>query len=204
LKEPADFALPGAGRTGFAGDDDMAFLQKNLTTVHVVEGILPWLPPGEDEVRRCDAAAFAAGGLDRARCLHEFFLLKAALGLEYGMGLLETLGLRVEGIEQFHALYVQRLAEGVAEAFPNSRETALGLLAQRLKAYSAALHGKHPEDPHLGVADAFTRFCGAPDEPGLVRLCLDTCRSMNRRFLKELSDFGFKITETPIRPGASD
>lgn len=175
----------------------MSFLRRDLTTVHVVEGIMPWLPPGEDEIRRCDAAAFAAGGLDRARTLHELFMLKAALGLEYGLGLLETLGLRREGLEQFHALYVQRLAEGVAAGFPHSRERAVGLLASRLKAYGAALHGPHPEDPHLAVADAFTRFCGAPDAPDLVRLCLDTCKAMNRRFLKELADFGLRTTDTP-------
>src|SRR5262245_21327332 len=127
----------------------MAFLRNDLTTVHVVEGIFPWLPPTEDEIRRSDAAAFAAGGLDRAKTLHELFMLKAALGLEYGLGLLETLGLRKEGLEQFHAFYVQRLAEGVAESFPQSKEAAVGLLAARLKAHGAALHGKHPEDPHL-------------------------------------------------------
>jgi len=173
------------------------FLRNDLTTVHVVEGIFPWLPPTEDEIRRSDAAAFAAGGLDRAKRLHEFFMLKAALGLEYGLGLLETLGLRKEGLEQFHAFYVQRLAEGVAESFPQSREQAVGLLASRLKAYGKALHDQHPEDPHLAVADAFTRFCGNADEPGLVALCLDSCKAMNRRFLKELSDFGLKTTDTP-------
>lgn len=175
----------------------MTFLRNDLTTVHVVEGIFPWLPPTQDEILRSDAAAFAAGGLDRAKTLHELFMLKSALGLEYGLGLLETLGLRKEGLEQFHAFYLQRLAEGVAESFPSSREAAVGLLASRIKAYTAALHGQHPEDPHLGVADSFTRFCGAPDEPGLVAFCLDTCKAMNRRFLKELSDFGLQTTDTP-------
>jgi hypothetical protein len=175
----------------------MAFLRNDLTTVHAVEGILPWLVPDADEIRRSDAAAFAAGGLDRARTLHELFLLKSALGLEYGLGLLETLGLRKEGLEQFHAIYVQRLAEGVAAGFPSSREPAVGLLAARLKAYGQALHGRHPEDPHLAVADAFTRFCGAADDAALRSLCLDTCKAMNRRFLKELSDFGLKTQDTP-------
>lgn len=175
----------------------MGFLQNDLTTIHVVEGIFPWLPPSEDEIRRSDAAAFAAGGLDRAKALHELFMLKSALGLEYGLGLLETLGLRKEGLEQFHAFYVQRLAEGVAESFPQSREAAVGLLASRLKVYGQALHGEHPEDPHLAVADAFTRACGAPDDAGLLAFCLDTCKAMNRRFLKELSDFGLKTTDTP-------
>jgi hypothetical protein len=182
----------------------MGFLQTELTTIHVVEGIFPWLPPTEDEIRRSDAAAFAAGGLDRVKTLHELFLLKSALGLEYGMGLLETLGLRKEGIEQFHAFFVQRLAEGVAESFPSNREGAVGLLASRLKAYGAALHGNHPEDPHLGLADAFTRFCGSPDEPGLVALCLDTCKAMNRRFLKELSEFGLKTADGPLPRPATE
>jgi hypothetical protein len=175
----------------------MTFLRNDLTTVHVVEGIFPWLPPTEEEIRRSDAAAFAAGGLDRAKTLHELFMLKAALGLEYGLGLLETLGLRKEGLEQFHAFYVQRLAEGVAESFPRSREAAVGILAARLKAYGEALHGQHPEDPHLAVGDLFTRACGSADAPELLSLCLDTCKAMNRRFLKELSDFGLKTTDTP-------
>lgn len=173
----------------------MGFLRNDLTTVHVVEGIMPWLPPTEDEVKRCDAAAFAAGGLAREKVLHEHFLLKAALGLEYGLGLLETLGLRREGLEQFHALYVQRLAEGVAMAFPSSREAAVGILAARLKAYTAALHGAHPEDPHLGLADAYTRFCGAADNRALVTLCLDAAKDMHARFIKELTDFGLSAGE---------
>lgn len=179
------------------------FLRNDLSTLHVVEGIFPWLPPSQDEIIRSDAAAFAAGGLDRARNLHELFLLKAALGLEYGLGLLETLGLRREGLEQFHAFYLQRLAEGVAESFPSNREAAVGLLAARVKAYTQALHGQHPEDPHLAVADVFTRACGAPDDPGLLSFCLDTCKAMNRRFLKELSDFGLKTTDAPP-PKAAD
>jgi hypothetical protein len=169
----------------------VSFLKKDLTTIDVVEGVMPWLPPDEDEVRRCDAAAFEAGGLARERVLHEYFLLKSALGLEYGLGLLETLGLRKEGMEQYHAFYIHRLAEGVADGFPSQREAAVGLLASRLKAYTAALHGGlHPEDPHLAVADAFSRFCGAPDERPLVTLCLDACKAMNGRFLRELTDFG--------------
>jgi hypothetical protein len=85
----------------------------------------------------------------------------------------------------------------VAESFPRSREAAVGILAARLKAYGAALHGQHPEDPHLAVGDVFTRACGSADAPELLSLCLDTCKAMNRRFLKELSDFGLKTTDTP-------
>lgn len=173
----------------------MSFLKKELSTLDVVEGVLPWLVPTEDEIRRCDAAAFAAGKLEPAKMLHEHFMLKAAVAMEYGLGLLETLGMRKEGLEQFHAYYVQRLAEGVADSFPASREAAVGLLASRLKAYTQALHGAHPEDPHLGVADAFTRFCGAPDDPALVTHCLDTCKALNRRFLKELSELGLAVED---------
>lgn len=169
----------------------MTFLRNELTTVHVVEGIFPWLPPTEEEIRACDSAAFASGGLDRHRVLHEFFLLKAGLGLEYGLGLLETLGLRKEGLEQFHAMYIQRLAEGIVETFNSSRETAVGIMASRIKAYGVALHeDKHPEGPHIAVADVFTRFCGAADERPLVTLCLDASKTMHDRFIKELSDFG--------------
>jgi hypothetical protein len=180
----------------------MTFLKQELSTVDVVTGIFPWLPPTEEEILRSDANAFSAGlstssgqGLDKSKVLHEFFMLKSAVALEYGMGLLETLGMRKEGVEQFHDYYVQRLAEGVADSFASSREAAVGLLANRLKTYTAALHGQHPEDPHLAVADAFTRYCGAPDDPGLVSFCLDTCKSLNRRFLKELSDFGLAVED---------
>lgn len=173
----------------------MGFLKPDLTTIDVVEGVMPWLPPGPDEVRRSDAAAFAAGGLPREKVLHEYFLLKTALGLEYGLGMLHTLGLRKEGLEQFHAFYIHRLAEGLAGTFSGQEETAVGLLAARVKAYAQALHGgQHPEDPHLAVADAFTRYCGAPDEHPLVTLCLDACKDMHARFLKELTDFGLGTT----------
>jgi hypothetical protein len=169
----------------------MSFLRNDLSTLHVVEGVMPWLPPSEEEVRRCDSAAFAAGGLERERVLHEYFLLKSALGLEYGLGLLERLGLRKEGLEQFHAFYIHRLAEGMVRGFPTGKEAAVGIMAARLKAYTQALHGgMHPEDPHLAVADAFTRFCGAPDEAALVAVCLDACKGMHDRFLEELAEFG--------------
>jgi hypothetical protein len=169
----------------------MSFLKNDLSTIDVVEGVMPWLPPTEMEVRRCDAAALASGGLAPERVLHEFFLLKAALGLEYGLGLLEKLGLRKEGMEQYHAFYIHRLAEGLVSGFSGQAETAVGLLAARLKAYNQALHGElHPEDPHLAVADAFTRFCGAADERALVTLCLDGCKDMHGHFLGALTDFG--------------
>lgn len=169
----------------------MSFLKNDLSTIDVVEGVMPWLPPTEMEVRTCDAAALAAGGLAPERVLHEFFLLKVALGLEYGLGLLERLGLRKEGMEQYHAFYIHRLAEGMVSGFSGQGETAVGLLAARLKAYNQALHGGlHPEDPHLAVADAFTRFCGAADERALVVLCLDGCKDMHGHFLGALTDFG--------------
>jgi hypothetical protein len=180
----------------------MTFLKQELTTLDVVNGVFPWLPPTEEEILRSDALAFSAGPstssgepLDKAKVLHEFFMLKSGVALEYGLGLLETLGMRAEGLQQFHDYYIQRLAEGVADSFPKSREAAVGMLASRIKAYTKALHGEHPEDPHLAVADVFTRFCGAPDDPGLVSFCLDTCKGLNRRFLKELSDFGLAVED---------
>lgn len=169
----------------------MGFLKNDLSTLDVIEAVMPWLPPTEAEVRRCDAAAFAAGGLDAARVLHEFFMLKASLGVEYGAGLLERLGLRPEGLEQYQALYIHRLAEGLVLRFRGDGETAVGVLAARLKSYSRALRpGLHPEDPHLALADAFTRFCGAADDRGLVGLCLDACRDMHARFMGALTEAG--------------
>lgn len=169
----------------------MSFLKKDLSTIDVVEGVMPWLAPSEAEVRACDAAALSASGLPPDRVLHEFFLLKAALGLEYGLGLLERLGLRTAGMEQFHAFYVHRLAEGMVLRFQGEGEKAVGILAARLKAYTQALHlGLHPEDPHLAVADAFTRFCGAADDRALVVLCLDACKAMHGRFMGALTEFG--------------
>lgn len=167
----------------------MGFLKADVATVDVVAGVLPWLVPDAEEIRRCDAAALA-GGSARERVLHELFLLKAGLGLEYGLGLLESLGMRPEGLEQYHAFYTRRLAEGLVVSFPRDRETAVGLLGARLKAYTLALHGEHPQDPHLAVADVFTRFCGAADERSLVSLCLDTCKSMHQRFIDEIAELG--------------
>jgi hypothetical protein len=168
----------------------MGFLSADVATVDVVNGVMPWLVPDAAEVRRSDAAALLAGGLPHERVLHELFLLKAGLGLEYGLGMLESFGMRPEGLEQYHAFYTRRLAEGLVASFPNDREAAVGLLGARLKAYTQALHGGHPEDPHLGLADAFTRFCGAADEPALVSLCLDACKAMHQRFIDEIAALG--------------
>jgi hypothetical protein len=172
----------------------MGFIKENLSTLDMVVGVLPLLPPSADEVRRCDSAAIV-GGLDKAQVLHELFLLKAAVANEYAQGLMETLGMQTAGLEQFVEIYVRRLAEGLAASFPSDPQKAVGLLANRLKVYGNALHGKHPEDPHLALADAFTRFCGAPDQGDLVSLCLDTCKSLNRRFLQELSELGLNVKE---------
>ncbi|HTB33516.1 MAG TPA: hypothetical protein VK842_01515 [bacterium] len=177
----------------------MGFLKQDLATVDVVNGVLPWLVPSEDELRRCDAAAFAAAQ-PRERVQHEYFLLKAGLGLQYGLGLLESLGMRPEGVEQYELFYVRRLAEGLVEVFPNEKEQAIGLLGSRLKAYDRALHGQHPEDPHLAVADAFTRFCGAADEPTLVTLCLDACKDMHQRFIQEITELGRQAGSPPPGP----
>lgn len=175
----------------------MGFIKENLSTLDMVLGVLPMLPPTAEEVRRCDyAAAVAVGGeLDRAQVLHELFLLKASVANEYAQGLMETLGMQRQGLDQFYEIYVRRLAEGLAASFPSDPQKAVGLLANRLKVYEKALHSAHPEDPHLGVADAFTRFCGSADQPELVSLCLDTCKALNKLFLKELSELGLNVKE---------
>jgi hypothetical protein len=83
------------------------------------------------------------------------------------------------------------LAEGLVARFPGQGDTAVGILAGRLKAYTLALHGGlHPEDPHLALADAFTRFCGAADDRALVTLCLEACKGMHAKFIGALTDFG--------------
>jgi hypothetical protein len=172
----------------------MGFIKENLSTLDMVLGVLPMLPPTVDEVRRCDSASIV-GGLPLEQTLHELFLLKASVANEYAQGLMETLGMQPAGLEQFVEIYVRRLAEGLAASFPSDPQKAVGLLANRMKVYGAALHGKHPEDPHLGLADAFTRFCGAADQPDLVSLCLDTCKALNKQFLKELSELGLNVKE---------
>lgn len=130
-------------------------------------------------------------GKDPAALLHELFLLKAGIAAEYAMGMLEKLGMEEPGILQFHELYTNRLAEGLAAV---SRESMQGrsvtMLLSRMRAYSAALHQPNPEDPHLNVADYFSRMAGAPDDPELVTLCLDACKALNRVFLDEMAALG--------------
>lgn len=168
----------------------MGFLKPEISTLDVVDGVLPWAAPELDELTRSDAAAFAAGGLDPHQVLHEFFLLKAAVTGQYAMGLLESLGMKREGVEQFHQLYTAKLAEGLALTFKSGAQEAVTQMASRLLAYDKALHGDHPEDAHLAVADAFTRFCKAADQPELVALCLDTCKKLNKRFIDEVATMG--------------
>ncbi len=92
------------------------------------------------------------------------------------------------GIRQFHDLYVQRLSTGLAAVSKESMQgRSVLMMLSRMRAYSEALHLAHPEDPHLHVADRFTRFAGAPDDPELVALCLDTCKALNRAFLDEIA-----------------
>jgi hypothetical protein len=173
----------------------MGFIKENLSTLDMVLGVLPLLPPTVDEVRRCDIAALTAGTVAKEQVLHELFLLKASVACEYAQGLMETLGMQPAGLEQFVEIYVRRLGEGLAASFPSDPQKAVGLLGNRMKVYTAALHGQHPEDPHLALADAFTRFCGVADQPELVSLCLDTCKALNRAFLKELSELGLNVKE---------
>lgn len=172
----------------------MGFLKPEISTLDVMEGVLPWAAPTPEEVHHSDQASQAAGGLDASLVLHEFFLLKAAVTGQYAMGLLETLGMKREGIEQFHHLYASRLAEGLQTAFKGSGKEAVVHLASRLKGYDEALHRGHPEDPHLGLADAFTRACGRADDPALVSLCLDACRALNQKFMAEIKAFGLKTS----------
>lgn len=174
----------------------MGFIKLNLSTLDMVVGVMPFLPPTEQEIRRCDQAALRVNTeAAQALVLHELFLLKAAVVNEYAQGVLETLGMHKGGVEQFEEIYVRRLAEGLAMTFPSDPQKAVGLLGNRMKVYGAALHGQHPEDPHLAVADAFTRFCGAADQEDLVGLCLDTCKALNRLFLQELTELGLNVKE---------
>lgn len=171
----------------------MSFLRNNMPVPEIVEGVLSLLPPTEAEIRRCDAIAFSARfdeGKDPAAVLPELFLLKIAMACEYAMGMLEQLGMKPEGVAQFYEIYTARLAKGFAAFFESMPGHSVVVLKSRLETYDKALHEKHPEDPHLNVADLFTRYSGAPDEPMLVSLCLDTCKAMNQAFIDEVASLG--------------
>jgi len=167
----------------------MSFLKDNISTVEFAEGVMAFLPPSPAEVRRCDEiSAFLKleENRDPRMLLPELFLLKVGLGAEYGMGLLQQLGMNEAGVLQFFELYTQQLSAGFAAFFKSSAAASVTIMRDRIRAYGDALHQPHPEDPHLALADCFSRYVGAPDDPELVSLCLDTCRAMHGRFMDEI------------------
>jgi hypothetical protein len=171
----------------------MAFLKNNMPVPQIVEGVVSLLPPTEAEVRRCDALSDSLRfeeGKDPAALLPELFLLKISLACEYAMGMLEQLGMKEEGVAQFYEFYTARLANGFVAFFQSMPGHSVVILKSRMDSYHKALHEKHPEDAHLNVADLFTRYAGAPDDPLLVTLCLDVCKEMNQAFLDEIASLG--------------
>jgi hypothetical protein len=173
----------------------MAFLRNNMSTLQIVEGVMALLPPGEAEVRRCDAIALSTRfeeGKDPKALLPELFLLKIGVACEYALGALEQLGMPEEGRKQFYEIYTSRLSQGFATFFKNMPGHSVALLKQRMEAYAKALHEAHPEDPHLNLADRFSRYVGAPDAPALVSLCLDTCKSLHQKFMDDIASLGGK------------
>jgi hypothetical protein len=173
----------------------MPFLRDKMPVTEIVEGVLGLLPPSEAEIRRCDALMSELRfeeGKEPAGVLPELFLLKISMACEYAMGMLEQLGMKPEGISQFYELYTARLAQGFSAFFHSMPGHSVLVLKSRLESYDKALHEKHPEDPHLHVADRFSRYCGAPDAPQLTALCLDTCKAMNQAFVDEIASLGKK------------
>lgn len=171
----------------------MGFLRNNIPVTEIVDGVLALLPPSEAEILRCDAIASTVRfdeGKDPASIVPELFLLKISMACEYAMGMLQHLGMKEEGVAQFYELYTARLARSFAAFFQQMPGHSVVVLKTRMEAYQKALHERHPEDVHLNVADLFTRFAGAPDEPQLVALCLDSCRAMNRVFIDEIAALG--------------
>ena len=173
----------------------MAFLRNNMPIPEIVDGVLALLPPSGPEILRCDAISQSARfeeGKDPLAVVPELFLLKISMACEYAMGMLEQLGMNEEGVKQFYEFYTARLAKGFAAFFQSMPGHSVVVLKARLEAYDKALHDTHPEDPHLNVADLFTRYAGSPDDPQLVSLCLDTCRAMNQAFIDEIASLGKK------------
>jgi hypothetical protein len=168
----------------------MAFLRNNMTTLEILEGVTGFLPPTPEEVRRCDQLEKNVRfeeGKDPRGLLPELFFLKVSVALEYAVGMLQQLGMSPEGVAQFHEFYTNRLSQGMTGAIQSVPGHGVALLKSRMQSYARALHEKHPEDPHLNVADRFTRYAGCADEPQLTALCLDTCKLLNRAFLDEIA-----------------
>src|SRR5579885_1801538 len=98
----------------------MALIRPKMSPDDLVEGILAMLPPTEAEVEACEAFSKALKfeeGKDPANLLPEFLLLKVSVGCEYALGLLEQLGMKAEGIQQFYSLLTGRLARNFAAFF---------------------------------------------------------------------------------------
>jgi len=171
----------------------MGFLKNNMTTLEILDGVAGYLPPTPDEVRRCDQlekSLHFESGKDPRGLLPELFFLKVGVALEYSLGMLQQLGMSTEGLEQYHEFYVKRLTDGMAGALQSDPSHGVALLMNRVQSYTQALHETHPEDPHLNVADRFSRNVGCADEQQLTTLCLDTCKFLNKAFLDEISALG--------------
>jgi hypothetical protein len=166
------------------------FLHDNMSVYELFDGVAQYLPPTGSELRKCDeiAAEIAAETGSPAQNLEpELFLLKIGVTAQYAMGLLETLGMEAAGISQFYQVFELRLAENFRSFFKTTGPQAAALLKRRLQEYETALHTSHAENPHLAVADYFTRFAGAPDDARLVSLCLEVCKDLSDAFLKEIA-----------------
>jgi hypothetical protein len=174
----------------------MTFLRNNMPMPEIVEGVLGLVPPSAAEVIRCDRLSASLRfdeSKDPAALLPELFLLKISVACEYAMGMLEHLGMKQEGVAQFYEFYTARLASGFVAFFQSMPGHSVLILKSRVDAYHKAMHEKHPEDPHFNVADLFTRYAGAADDPQLVTLCLDTCKAMNQSFLDEVASLGIVL-----------
>lgn len=168
----------------------MTFLKPNLTPQELLDGVLGLLAPSEEEIRLCDTLSRGLSldeGKDPKALLPELFLLKIGVGLEYATGMLAKLGLSEAALTAFHEMATARLAGGFAAHFRETPGHAVTTLRERVRAYAEALHLPHAEEPHLHVADRFSRYVGAADEPLLTELCLDACRRLHQSFLEEMA-----------------
>jgi hypothetical protein len=174
----------------------MSFLKNHMPLPEILEGVVQFVPPSKDEVRQCDEIATALQveeGKSAALLLPEFFMLKIALVCEFSLGMLEQLGMDEAGRGRFYELYTSHFVGAFGIFFKSSPRQSVLLLKERMESYAEALHRPHPVDPHLNVADRFTRAMGAPDEPALVKLCLNCCKSLNEAFLEEIKSLGREL-----------
>ena len=54
--------------------------------------------------------------------------------------MLQQLGMKPEGVEQFYEFYTKRLADGMATAAQSAPGHGVALLKSRMQAYAQALH----------------------------------------------------------------